>query len=139
MKTAMKSGDKVRLDVLRFALSGLHAAQKDKELKEPGVAFTDEETISVLQKDAKRRKDSIELFKQGGRADLVDQETTQLAVLFEYLPKELSRDEIAAMVDAAKATGANDFSSLMKEVMKLVKGRADGKAVGEVIKEKLGA
>ena len=59
-------------------------------------------------------------------------------MLSEYLPKELSREEIAMMVDAAMAAGSNDFSSLMKETMKAVKGRADGKQVGEIIKEKLG-
>jgi uncharacterized protein YqeY len=138
MKAAMKSGDKTRLEVIRFAIAGLQAAQKEKESKEPGVALTDEEVISILQKDAKRRKESIELFGQGGRNDLVEQEATQLAMLSEYLPKELSHEEIAMMVDAAMAAGSNDFSSLMKETMKAVKGRADGKQVGEVIKEKLG-
>lgn len=138
MKTAMKSGDKARLEVIRFAIAGLQAAGKEKEMKEPGVALTSKEVISVLQKDAKRRKESIELFKQGGRNDLVEQEAAQLAMLSEYLPKELSHEEIAMMVDAAMAAGSNDFSSLMKETMKAVKGRADGKMVGEVIKEKLG-
>jgi len=139
MKAAMKSGDKARLEVIRFAIAGLQAAGKEKEQKEPGATLTDEEAVSVLQKDAKRRKESIELFKQGGRNDLVEQETAQLAVIMEYLPKELSREEIGMMVDAAMAAGSNDFSSLMKETMKSVKGRADGKQVGEVIKEKLGA
>jgi uncharacterized protein YqeY len=139
MKAAMKSGDKARLEVIRFAIAGLRAAGKEKEQKEPGATLTDEEAISVLQKDAKRRKESIELFKQGGRNDLVEQEVAQLAMLSEYLPKELSREEIGAMVDAARAAGANDFPSLMREVAKLTKGRADGKLVGEIVKEKLGA
>ncbi len=139
MKAAMKSGDKARLEVIRFALSGLQAAQKEKELKEPGTVLSDDEAISVLQKDAKRRKESIELFKQGERNDLVEQEAAQLAILSEYLPKELSREEIAAMVDEAKTAGANDFPSLMREVSKLTKGRADGKMVGEIVKEKLAA
>jgi uncharacterized protein YqeY len=138
MKAAMKSGEKTRLEVIRFAIAGLQAAQKEKESKEPGATLSDEEVISILQKDAKRRKESIELFKQGGRNDLVEQEATQLAMLSEYLPKELSHEEIAMMVDAAMAAGSNDFSLLMKETMKAVKGRADGKQVGAVIKEKLG-
>lgn len=139
MKAAMKSGDKARLEVIRFAIAGLQSAQKEKELKEPGAMLTDDEAVSVLQKDAKRRKESIELFKQGGRNDLVEKETAELAVVMEYLPKELSREEIAAMVDSARAAGANDFPSLMREVSKLTKGRADGRMVGEIVKEKLGA
>lgn len=137
MKAAMKSGDKPRLEVIRFALAGLHAAQKEKELKTPGAVLSDEEVITVLQKDAKRRKESIELFKQGKRDDLVTKEEADLAVLSEYIPKELTRAEIEKMVDEVKAQGFVDFSSAMRETMKLVKGRADGKAVGDVIKEKL--
>jgi uncharacterized protein YqeY len=135
-KTAMKSGDKPRLETLRFALAGLNAAQKEKEMKEPGTKLTDEEVIVVLQKDVKRRRESVELFKQGNRADLVEKEEGDIAILAEYLPKELSRQEIAQMVDGLKVQGFNDFTSLIRETMKLVKGRADGKMVGEVIKEK---
>ena len=137
MKAAMKSGDKPRLEVIRFALAGLNAAQKEKELKMPGATLTDDEVIVVLQKDAKRRKESIELFKQGKRDDLVAKEEADLLVLGEYIPKELSRAEIEKMVDEVKARGFTEFSSAMRETMKLVKGRADGKAVGDVIKARL--
>jgi uncharacterized protein YqeY len=139
MKAAMKSGDHARLEVVRFALSGLKSAEKEKQAKDASATLTDEEAIAVLQKEAKKRKESIELFRKGGREDLASKEESDLAILAAYLPKELSRDEIAAMVDKARAAGANDFSSLMRETMKDVKGRADGKLVGEVIKEKLGA
>ena len=139
MKAAMKSGDKPRLEVIRFALAGLNAAGKEKDLKMPGSVLTDEETIVVLQKDAKRRKESIELFEQGKRDDLVAKEEADLIILAEYIPKELSRTELSKMVDDVTAQGFTDFSSAMRETMKLVKGRADGKIVGEVIKEKLAA
>jgi uncharacterized protein YqeY len=135
MKTAMKSGDKARLEVLRFTISGLNSAQKEKTLKDPQASLSDEEVVTILQKEAKKRKDAIELFKQGNRADLVEKEENDIKVIYEYLPKELSREEIAVIVKEAKANGANDFSSLMKETMKAVKGRADGKLVGEVIKD----
>ena len=137
MKAAMKAGEKERLETLRFALSGLNAAQKEKEMKEPGVELTNAETIAVLQKEAKRRKESIELFRQGKRDDLVEKETAGLAIIQAYLPEELSRDAIAKIVDEKKAQGFNDFNALMRETMKDVKGRADGKLVGEVIKERL--
>ena len=139
MKAAMKSGDHARLETVRFALSGLKSAEKEKQAKDPSATLSDDEAVAALQKEAKRRKESIELFKQGGRTDLASKEEADLAIIMEYLPKELSREEIAAMVDKARASGANDFSSLMRETMKDVKGRADGKFVGEVIKEKLGA
>jgi len=138
IKTAMKSGDKARLEVLRFVSAGLQSAQKEKALKTPGAVLTDEEVISNLQKEAKRRKEAIELFKQGKRDDLVTKEEADLMVIFEYLPKELSRAEIEKMVDDLRAGGVTDFNMLMKETMKLVKGRADGKTVGEVIKSKVG-
>ena len=139
MKAAMKSGDKARLEVLRFTLAGLNAAQKEKTLKDPQATLSDEEVVSILQKEAKKRKDSIELFKQGKRDDLVAKEEGDLKMLYEYLPQELSHDEIVAMVKTAKANGASDFGSIMKEVMKLAKGRADGKTVGDVIRDVDGA
>ncbi len=138
MKAALKGGDKTRLEVIRFALAGVHAAQKEKQMKDPAASLSDDEVIAVLQKDAKRRRESIELFKQGGRNDLVAKEESDLAVLDEYLPEALSKEEIEKMVDDVKAQGFSDFSGIMRETMKLVKGRADGRAVGEVIKEKLG-
>ena len=135
MKTAMKSGDKARLEVLRFTLAGLHAAQKEKTLKDPEASLGDDEVITILQKEAKKRKDSIELFKQGNRDDLVSKEESDLKVIYEYLPAELSHDEIVVIVKDLKANGVNDFSLLMKETMKIAKGRADGKTVGDVIRD----
>lgn len=135
MKAAMKSGDRARLEVLRFTLSSLNAAQKEKALKDPTATLSDDEVIKLLQKEAKKRKDSIELFKQGGRVDLVEKEEADLRIVYEYLPQELSRDEVMAIVKDLKAKGFNDFSSLMREAMKAVQGRADGKMVGDVIKD----
>jgi uncharacterized protein YqeY len=139
LKTAMKAGDQPRVEVLRFTLAGLNSFQKDKQMKESGTVITDEEATGVLQKEVKRRRDSIELFKQGGRNDLVTKEESDLAIISAYLPKELSRAELEKIVDDVIAGGANDFNSAMREAMKAVKGRADGKAVGEVVKAKLGA
>ncbi len=137
LKTAMKGGQKERVDVLRFALAGVQGAQKEKNMKQPGVALTDDETIGILQKEAKRRRESIELFRQGKRDDLVKKEEAELAIVSEYIPKGLSETEIETVVDGLKTQGFNDFNALMRETMKLMKGRADGKAVGEVIKKKL--
>jgi uncharacterized protein YqeY len=138
LKAAMKASQKDRVEVLRFELAGVNAALKERIMKTPGAPFTDEEVIAVLQRDAKRRKDAVELFKQGKRDDLVKKEESDLAVIAEYLPKELSTKEIEKMVDELKKKGFNDFNALMREAMKEMKGRADGKTVGEVIKKKLG-
>ena len=138
LKTAMKSGDHARVDALRFILAGVQGAEKEKFAKAPGLALTDEEAISVLQKEVKRRKESIELFKKGNRPDLVSKEETDLAILLTYVPKELSVEEVEKVVEALIAKGVSDFNSLMKEAMKELKGRSDGKTVGEVVKRKLG-
>lgn len=138
VKAAMKSGDKSRLEVLRFVLAGLNSAQKDKAIKTEGAVLTDDEAVALLQKEAKRRKEAIELFKQGKRDDLVEKESAELAIVYEYIPKEMSREEIEKIVSGLKAGGATDFNTLMKESMKAIKGRADGKTVGEVVKSVLG-
>jgi len=135
MRSAMKSGDKGRLEILRFLVAGVQSAQKEKSAKSPDM-LTDEEVVAVLQKEAKRRKEAAELFRQGKRDDLVKKEEAALAVIYEYIPKELSVEEIGKIVDALRAQGTNDFNALMRETMKAVKGRADGKTVGDVIKKK---
>jgi len=138
LKVAMKSGDKVRVEVLRFSLAGLNAAQKEKGIKEPGATLIDEEVIAALQKEAKKRKESIELFRQGKRDDLVQKEEGDLAIIMGYLPKEMSREEIEKIVLDLKNKGFTEFNTLMREAMKVLKGRADGKLVGEVVKASIG-
>lgn len=137
LKTAMKAGEKERVEVLRFVLSGIQSAQKEKGAEEPGAMLSDDEVVAILQKEAKRRKEAVELFKQGNREDLVAKENADLVIILGYLPKELSAAEIQKIVDDLKAQGTADFNALMRETMKVVKGRADGKTVGEVIKKSL--
>lgn len=138
LKSAMKGGLKERVEVLRFILAGVQGAQKEKNVKQPGVALTDDEVVTLLQKEAKRRKEALELFRQGKRDDLVKKEEADLVVIYEYIPKELSVEEIEKIVDDLRAQGLNDFNALMREAMKATKGRADGKVVGDAIKKKLG-
>jgi uncharacterized protein YqeY len=137
LKAAMKAGDKPRVEVLRFTLAGLQGAQKDKNVKEPGVGLTDEEVVILMQKESKRRKDAIVLFAQGKRDDLVAKETADLAIIGEYLPAEMTEAEIMEVIDDVRAQGSSDFPTIMKEAMKVLKGKADGKVVGEIIKKKL--
>ncbi len=138
MKTAMKSGDKARLEVLRFTLSPLNSALKEKQFKDPSAVLTDEETLAILQKEAKRRKESIELFRQGNREDLAEKEEAELTFIADYLPAQMSREEIEKIVNDLKEKGFNEFSTLMREASKETKGRADGKLVAEIAKAAIG-
>jgi hypothetical protein len=102
-----------------------------------------DDELAVLNAAAKKRRESIEMFAQGGRTDLVAQETAELAIIQEYLPAQMSADEIAGVirsaVAAAGASGMSDFGKVMPVVMKAVKGRADGKTVQELVRKALGA
>jgi uncharacterized protein YqeY len=137
MKTAMRSGEKDRLAVIRL----LQAAIKQREVDER-ITLDDAQVTSVLEKMIKQRKESIVAFEKGGRADLVAKETGEIAVLQPYLPAQLSEAELDAIIgEAIAATGAASIKDMGK-VMGLVKSKAAGKAdmgaVGARIKARLG-
>lgn len=138
MKTAMKSGQTRRLETLR----SLKAAMLEKEIAmRGGPAMTAEDELGVVMSAAKRRKESIEMFAQGGRQDLVAAETEELAIIQEYLPAQLGRPEIEGIVrDVIAQTGAKspaDFGKVMPATMKQLKGKADGKLIQDIVKELL--
>ena len=138
MKEAMKAKEagKQRLSVIRLVRGAIRQLEIDgkKEL-------VDEDVLGVISKEAKQRRDAIEEFKKGGRDDLVAAAEAEIAILMEYLPKQLSKDEIQGLVQeaiaASGATSPQDMGKVMKELMPKVKGRADGKLVNEVVKEAL--
>jgi uncharacterized protein YqeY len=137
MKTAMRSGEKDRLAVIRL----LQAAIKQREVDER-ITLDDAQITAVLEKMIKQRKESIVAFEKGGRADLVAKETGEIAVLQPYLPAQLSEAELDAIIgEAIAATGAASIKDMGK-VMGLVKSKAAGKAdmgaVGARIKARLG-
>lgn len=140
MKTAMKAKaeGKQRLAVIRMVRSAIRQAEIDgkTELDDAGV-------VSIISKEVKSRRDSIEEFRKGGREDLVEQNEAEIAVLMPYLPKQLSEDEIRELVKAAVAqTGASsqkDMGKVMGALMPKVKGRADGKLVNTIVREALNA
>jgi uncharacterized protein YqeY len=140
LKKAMKSGDKVRLETLR----SLRAALMEKEIERRGNGqpVTPEDEIGVISGAAKKRKESIEQFAKGGRQDLVDMETVELGIIQEYLPRQLSRDEVIAtvqqIVTETGASSAADFAKVMPLAMKELKGKAEGKLVQEVVRALLG-
>ncbi len=135
-KEALKAGAKDKVSALRMLSAALKNKQIDK--RRP---LTDEEVIETVHSLIKQRKDSIEQFAKGGRQDLVDKETTELRILEAYLPPQLTREEIEAKVREAVAQtgarGAKDMGKVMKALMPMVAGRADGKLVSELVKQAL--
>ena len=140
LKAAMKSGDRIRLETLRT----MRAVLLEKEIeKRGGPAMTPEDEVATLTSAAKKRKESIDLFTRGGRPELAHQEELELAIIQEYLPRQLTAEEVATLIrEAVVQTGASgpaDFARVMPLVMKQVRGKADGKVVQDLVKKALGA
>ncbi|ERL05937.1 GatB/YqeY domain-containing protein [Mitsuokella sp. oral taxon 131] len=137
MKTAMKVHDKDRLAVIRMVRGAIRQAEIDGGHK----ALGDEEVIAVISKEVKMRRDSVEAFEKGGRSDLVAQTKKEIDVLMAYLPKQLTEDEVRALVkEAVEQTGAKtpkEMGKVMGVLMPKVKGRADGKLVNALVKSML--
>lgn len=136
LKVALKGHDACRVSIIRVLLAECRNEEKArmKALDEAGV-------VDVFSREAKRRKESIDAFRAGKRPDLVAEEEAALAVIQEYLPEQMGRDELVAVVrEAIAATGAQDpkdRGKVMGHVMPRVKGRASGKDVGEIVTELL--
>lgn len=138
MKTAMKAGDKPRLGVIRLML----AAIKQREVDER-ITLDDTQTLAVLDKMVKQRRDSISHYASAGREDLAEVERFEIGVIQDYLPAALSADAIAALIDAAvSASGAaavSDMGKVMNILRPQLQGRADMGAVSALVKQRLGA
>ncbi len=138
MKAAMKSGDSFALGILRMVISAVGAKAIEKRGKGLPPEMSDEEVLDVLAKEAKKRDDAATQFTAGGRADLAEGELKEREFLAKYLPAQMSREEVIAAVEAIiVASASKDFPVVMKEAMAQLKGKADGKLVGEIVKEKL--
>ncbi len=136
IRNAMRSRDQERLESLRFLKSKIQLTEKNqlKELDEPGV-------VEVLAKQAKERRESIQMFQDGNRPDLVAKETAALAVVEEYLPPQMSDQELSQIISEAiqqvGATSERDKGRVMGQVMPQVKGKADGAQVNLLLTELL--
>ena len=137
LKDAMRSRDALKRNTIRLLLSAIgyeEIARKQGDLD-------DEAVTQVLTKQAQQRRDSIEAYTKGGRADLVAQEEAELAIVSAYLPAPLSAEEIGALVDAAiadaGASGPQDMGKVMGRVMPQVRGRADGRQVSALVNQRL--
>jgi len=138
LKGALKRQQRVEVSTLRLLLSEIKYAEIAQQ-----KPADDNKVLDVITKEVKRRRESIEAFKQGNRGDLVAQEEAELAILMSYLPEQMSRAEIMTtvqrVVDAVGAKGPSDKGKVMSQLMPQLKGKADGKEVSEIVSELLAA
>jgi uncharacterized protein YqeY len=138
MRDGMRARDERRTQTLRMAMSAAH----NREI-ELGRSLTDEDYIEILGKQVKQRRESLEAFRAGGREEMASQEEAEAAILAEFLPEAMSADELERLIRAAIAeTGASspaDLGRVMGKVVPQTKGRADGKALSDLVRRLLGA
>jgi uncharacterized protein YqeY len=136
MKEAMKSSDKLRLSTIRM----IRSAAKNKEI-EQRQKLNDEDIQRVIQGMIRRGEDSLEQFRAGGRMDLVEKESKELEILRSFLPQSLSQEDILKMIDQSveevQASSLKDLGKVMKSVMPKLQGKADGKLVNQLVKQRL--
>ena len=136
MKAAMREKAQLRLDTIRMLKSAIK--YREIELMKP---LDDTGVVTVVSSEIKRRRDSIEQYRAGNRVDLAEKEETELGILQAYLPAQLSEADLRAKVEEAVkkvgAQGPKDMGAVMKALLPEVQGRADGKAVSELVKTRL--
>lgn len=138
MKQALRSGDRWRLNALRFLLAQIKNAEIDK-----GAPLTDDDVVAVISREVKKLADVAEEFEKGGSPERAAAERAEAELLRAYLPPQLSEEDIERVIEEKMAEGgyatAKDLGPLMKAVMAELKGRADGRLVNELVRRKLGA
>lgn len=139
LKQSMLSKNELKTSVLRLLLSAINYYEIQKG--GAGYSATEEDVLSVIQKEVKQRKDSIEQFNNAGRKDLSDKESKELDILQKYLPEQMGEEEIKTLVkDAISKSGASsiqDMGKVMAVLMPKVKGKADGTLISKIVKEEL--
>ncbi len=136
MKEAMRNKEKDRLSVIRMVKASLQ-----NEAIKLGKELSEDEELTVLSREVKQRKDSLQEFEKAGRTDLADKIKTELTYIHEYMPKQLSEDElkelISQVIQELGATSKADMGKVMGKLMPLVKGKADGSVVNRIVLEML--
>jgi uncharacterized protein len=133
MKNALKQGETVKLSVIRMLIAAVKMLEIEKNLK----SVEDGDILQLIQRQIKQHKESITQFEKGNRSDLVEKEAKELKILEAYMPKQLSEEEVVAIVKSAvaeaNAVTKADMGKVMKIVMEKTKGRADGKTVNQIV------
>ena len=136
MQMALKSSENDRVRTLRTLIAKL----KDKSI-EKGGELSDEEEIQILQTASKQRREAAEMFIKGDRTELAESELNELSIIKEYLPKELSKEDLTKIIDKIiKETGADsmqDMGKVMSKVMQIASGKSDGNIVQQIVKKRL--
>ena len=136
MKNSLKSKNRDRLSVIRMLISEIKKEQIDKKRE-----LSDDEIMAIIHRYAKQRRDAIEQYKKAGREDLVEKEEKELNIVLEFLPKQLTEEELETIIDKVikniNAKSIKDMGKAMKVVMAEVKGKADGSKVNELVRKKL--
>ncbi len=136
IKKAMKSGDKFRLDTVRMLKAGWQKILIEKQDK-----ITPDDELTFFQVETKRRKEAIEQFIKGGRQELADKESKELVIISEYMPKQITDDELSLIIEetlnAVNPLSPKDMGKVMSALMPKIKGKADGKKAQELVKAKL--
>ncbi len=136
LRQAMKDRDNVKRSTLRLLL----AAIKNAEIAKRG-SLDNPDILGIIAREVKQRNESIEAFKQGDRQDLVAQEEAEMAILKEYLPRQLSREEVIVearqVIEEVGAQGPRDKGKVMSRIMAQLKGKADGREINEIVTELL--
>jgi uncharacterized protein YqeY len=138
LTTSMKSGQRERTDALRLLRAAIQKFRVDRtDPKNPqhGNEITEDDILGVVQKEIKQRRDSIEQFEKGNRADLAAKEQVELDIFQTYLPKQLTREEIVAAIQPLIEREGKDFRKIMPLASKELKGKAEGRLINEVVKE----
>lgn len=136
LKDAMKEKNQIKKDTVQMVRAAILQVEKDK-----GVILEDQNIIEIIAKEVKGKKDALIDFEKGGRQDLIDQTNKEIEILSEYLPKQLTKEEIIMVVknviEKLSATTIKDMGPVMKEAKKEIGAAADGRAINEVVKELL--
>ncbi len=138
IRTSMFARDELKTSTLRLLMSSLKNYEIEKGLNYEAI---DEDVLTIVSREIKKRRESIDMFQKGGRQELVDKEQKELEILSSYQPEQMSEDEVAEIVKKAiEQTGAStisDMGKLMGVIMPQVKGKADGNLVGKIVREQL--
>jgi len=136
LKQAMRGGDKVRRSVIRLVIAAIRNAEIARQ-----ATLDDTDILGLMAKEVRQRRESIEAFRQGNRQDLVAQEEAELTILNEYLPRQMTREEIIVaarqVIEGAEAQGPGDKGKVMPQLIAQLKGRADGREINAIVTELL--
>ncbi|MBA7650447.1 putative protein YqeY [subsurface metagenome] len=136
LKQAMRGGDKIRRSVIRLVIAAIRNAEIARQ-----ATLDDTDILGIMAKEVRQRRESIEAFRQGNRHDLVAQEEAELTILNEYLPRQMTREEIIVaarqVIEGAEAQGPGDKGKVMPQLIAQLKGRADGREINAIVTELL--